>query len=283
MLKKVLLATVAVGFTAACAAGPWDVESVAALPAQGSAFEKALKSEYQDLAAAERAEADWNDTGYFLRKAMAAGEGQAVQPTTLDERDLAADVVADAAATRAKLMAVLDGGARTSAPALAARAQAAGFDCWLQELEEGHQPADIAACKAVLDQAMAELTKVPAKAEPVAVAPEKFVVTFSTGVYTLDAAARATLVDAAAAFKANKMATVVVAGHTDTVGNTNSNITLSQKRAEMVANELSKLGVPPAAMALEAYGEEQLLVPTPDATAEVKNRRVEISLRDSAR
>lgn len=285
MLKKVLLATVAVGFTAACA-GPWDVERVEALPAPASAFESALKTEYQAQAAMEREEADWADTAYFLRKATEAANGQTVLPTTVDERDLsnatASAALADVTAARAALVAVLDGGARTRAPAVAARAQAAGFDCWVQELEEGHQPADIAACKAVLDAAMAELTAVKVVEPAPAVMADKFVVTFATGAFNLDGTARKTLTDAVEAFKANKTATVVVAGHTDTVGSTNSNITLSQKRAEVVANELARLGVAPTAMALEAYGEEQLLVPTPDATPEVRNRRVEITLRNGA-
>jgi outer membrane protein OmpA-like peptidoglycan-associated protein len=36
-------------------------------------------------------------------------------------------------------------------------------------------------------------------------------------------------------------------------------------------------------MALEAYGEEQLKVPTADGTAEPRNRRVEITFKNDAR
>lgn len=275
MLKKVLLVTAAAGLLSACA-DRWDVDGARGLANSGGAFEQALQKEYADIAAAERGRYDWGDAAYFIRKARAAAAGQTVLPTSLDERSLDERFIGDATTMRAELMEVLNNGARTSMPQMAARAQVAGFDCFVEEAEEGHQPDDIAACKAAFDSAMAAL-----KGTPKAVVPTNgpFVVYFKTGSFQIDDAAMAVLQSAATAYKANKDVVVVVSGHTDTVGNPNTNILLSQKRAEAVATALAKLGVSASAMALEAYGEEKLKVSTIDSRSESQNRRVEITFK----
>lgn len=275
MLKKVLLVTAAAGLLSACA-DRWDVDSARTMANGGGAFEQALQKEYADLAAAERERYDWGDTAYFIKKSKAAASGQTVQPTGLNERFLDERFIDEAASMRAALMEALDGGARTSMPAVAARAQVAGFDCFMEEAEEGHQPADIAACKATFDAAMAAL-----KGTPKAVAPNigPFVVYFQTGSFKLDEQAMGVLQSAVSAYKANKDVVVLISGYTDTVGNANTNILLSQKRAEAVATALAKLGVAANAMALEAYGEEKQKVSTVDGAPEALNRRVEITFK----
>jgi len=286
MFKRVLMVTVAAGLVAACA-DRWNVEEVRTMQVQGDKFAEALHREYVDLAASERAESDWGDAAFFLEKAQAAARGEQVGPQMVAERDLSAKDAAAAAQARDALMAKLNGPARTMAPQIAARAQAGGFDCWLQELEEGHQPAHIAACRDTFDKAMAALDVTPPKAEPApqpaAEAGGPFVVFFAMASSTLDANAKAVLSKVADAYQADKPATVVIAGHTDTVGDAQTNIRLSQKRAENVAEALASMGVAATSMALEAYGEEQLSVATADATAEPKNRRVEIRFQDEGR
>ncbi|GAB3444244.1 OmpA family protein [Insolitispirillum peregrinum] len=277
MLKKVLLVTAAAGLLSACA-DRWDVDGARSMANGGGAFEQALQKEYADLAAAERGRYDWGDAAYFIRKARAAASGQTVLPTALEERDLDDRFIGEATTMRAELMEVLNSGARTAMPQMAARAQAAGFDCFLEEAEEGHQPDDIAACKATFDAAMAALK---GKAPKAAVAPVNgpFVVYFKTGSFQLDETAMSVLQAAATAYKSNKDVVVVVSGYTDTAGNANANILLSQKRAEAVATALAKLGVSASAMALEAYGEEKLQVSTPNDRPESQNRRVEITFK----
>lgn len=284
MFKKMLLAASAAGVLAACA-GPdrWDVEAAAALSPQPPAFNQALHGEYTTLAATERARFDWCDTAYYVAKANAAATGETVLPTEVEARDLPSAFAAQAATERARLLAVLDGTARTSNPTVAATAQAA-FDCWVEELEEGHQPADIAACRARYDEAMAILTAPPAAPAPEpAIATGPFLVFFESGSSRLDASARAVLAQAAEAYVAAGQVQVVIAGHTDTVGSADTNMLLSQRRAEAVADALALLNVPPRDMALEAYGEEQLRIPTGDGVGEARNRRVEITFRGAAR
>jgi len=68
-----------------------------------------------------------------------------------------------------------------------------------------------------------------------------------------------------------------IEGHTDTVGTPEQNKALSQARAEKVATFLeSKFGVSPDRLEAVGVGEDGLLVPTPDQTAEARNRRVHV-------
>jgi len=65
-----------------------------------------------------------------------------------------------------------------------------------------------------------------------------------------------------------------VAGHTDTVGGTDSNRTLSLNRARSIGAYLKKRGLR-APIFYDGLGEEALLVPTADEKDEAKNRRAE--------
>jgi outer membrane protein OmpA-like peptidoglycan-associated protein len=68
-----------------------------------------------------------------------------------------------------------------------------------------------------------------------------------------------------------------IEGHTDTVGTPEQNKALSQARAETVATFLeSRFGVAPDRLEAVGVGEDGLLVPTPDQTAEARNRRVHV-------
>jgi outer membrane protein OmpA-like peptidoglycan-associated protein len=69
---------------------------------------------------------------------------------------------------------------------------------------------------------------------------------------------------------------LTVTGHTDTVGSDSYNMRLSRRRAESVATELEKDGVPSSEIAIVAKGKRDLLVPTGDGVREPQNRRVQI-------
>ena len=72
---------------------------------------------------------------------------------------------------------------------------------------------------------------------------------------------------------------IEVAGHTDASGTPRYNQDLSQRRAQNVAAELVRLGVPRTAITTQAFGESRPLVQTADGVREPQNRRVEIVLR----
>jgi outer membrane protein OmpA-like peptidoglycan-associated protein len=68
-----------------------------------------------------------------------------------------------------------------------------------------------------------------------------------------------------------------IEGHTDTVGTPEQNKALSQARADKVAAFLeSQFGVTADRLEPVGLGEDGLLVPTPDQTAEPRNRRVHV-------
>ncbi|NPU84621.1 MAG: OmpA family protein [Syntrophaceae bacterium] len=72
---------------------------------------------------------------------------------------------------------------------------------------------------------------------------------------------------------------VSVIGHTDTVGNSESNEKLALQRAQSVAEIIRKAGLQVHDLTITSHGERNLLIPTPDNTPEPKNRRVEITVR----
>ena len=72
---------------------------------------------------------------------------------------------------------------------------------------------------------------------------------------------------------------VQITGHTDTVGSEYDNDTLSLKRARDIRLALIAQGLNPTISRAVGRGERELLAPTPDNTAEPRNRRVEITVR----
>jgi outer membrane protein OmpA-like peptidoglycan-associated protein len=72
---------------------------------------------------------------------------------------------------------------------------------------------------------------------------------------------------------------VQVVGHTDTVGNPESNDALSVKRAEQVREMLVRLGMDLSIVRATGRGEREPLEPTGDEVASLFNRRVEVLVK----
>jgi OmpA family len=106
--------------------------------------------------------------------------------------------------------------------------------------------------------------------------PGRFLVYFDTDEATLGPGATQVVADAAQSFLETGAAQIEVIGHTDTTGSAEHNLELSERRADTVADELIRQGVPATAIATIGRGEEDLLVPTADGVNEPANRRVEI-------
>jgi outer membrane protein OmpA-like peptidoglycan-associated protein len=69
---------------------------------------------------------------------------------------------------------------------------------------------------------------------------------------------------------------IKVVGHTDTVGPVDYNVALSERRAEAVATELVKQGVPVGLITTDGVGMSDLAVQTPPNTPLEANRRATI-------
>ena len=95
----------------------------------------------------------------------------------------------------------------------------------------------------------------------------------------LTARARQIVAEAAQASTRTSYTKIQVSGNTDTSGTPKYNQGLSLRRAETVAAELVRDGVPRAAIAIQAFGDTHLLVPTGPGVREPQNRRVEIVLQ----
>ena len=106
--------------------------------------------------------------------------------------------------------------------------------------------------------------------------PGRFLVYFDTDQATLGPGATQVVTEAAQAYQQTGAAQIEVIGYTDTTGSAEYNLALSQRRAETVADELIRQGVPATDIATIGRGEEDLLVPTADGVNEPANRRVEI-------
>jgi len=91
--------------------------------------------------------------------------------------------------------------------------------------------------------------------------------------------ARQIVAEAAQNSRVANVTRIEVSGHADRSGSPQYNQRLSQRRADAVAAELERQGVPRNAMVIQAFGESRPLVPTADGVREPQNRRVEIVLQ----
>jgi hypothetical protein len=121
----------------------------------------------------------------------------------------------------------------------------------------------------------------PPPPAPRAMAPRQLppaTVYFASGSSTLSSEAMGTIRQVSTDYKTVANATVTLAGHTDTVGSADYNVTLSQRRADAVRAALVREGVPAAAITSGAQGEASLPVQTDDNVDERRNRSVDITV-----
>jgi hypothetical protein len=110
------------------------------------------------------------------------------------------------------------------------------------------------------------------------VSPGLYRVFFGFDEATLTPDGRQVVAQAAEEYRRTGQARISVTGHADTSGPADYNQGLSERRAEAVASELVRLGVPSSAIITVGQGESNPLVPTGDGVREPRNRRVEIEL-----
>ncbi len=281
MIGATKLALAATAMLALSACAGFQLDNAKGLTPSGDAFSAALYKEYLVLAEMEYAEGDYEDSDEFSMRAIASAKGTPPAPEEMAARQIPAAAQGALAEARRKLTEALAAGAGTAKPAAAARAQAS-FDCWMQEQEENFQPADIKWCKDRFDAVMAEIgAPAPnAEAPKPTVTFANFTVYFDFDKSTLTPQTQAILIDAANAADDMAAKSITVSGYTDRSGSEAYNMRLSQRRAEAVAKELTNLiGAQAPAMTLEAFGESQNNVVTPDGVKEEKNRRVKIEIR----
>ncbi len=108
---------------------------------------------------------------------------------------------------------------------------------------------------------------------------EVFRLYFRTGESALTPASERLIADVLQSTRTRPAADVSIIGHTDTEGGAASNERLGLERARWVAALLGGRGLTAVEVTIATHGERDLLVPTPDETAEARNRRVEVIVR----
>ncbi len=109
--------------------------------------------------------------------------------------------------------------------------------------------------------------------------PISFVLYFEEGTTVVMPESRATLRALFAEVATRQAVEVQVTGHTDTVGQREDNDRLSTQRAETIKQMLIEKGLRASFIRAVGRGERELLIPTADNVAEVRNRRVEVIVR----
>ena len=272
-----------------------EVEALNDAQAVGSPFTQALAGEYRKFANSELKDMfDYPDALHFARKGLAAASGETVLPEPVADWNLSEDHFRELGAARGRLIVAYDLGGREVAPEIAAKAQGK-FDCWIEGQEESWHDSGEMACKdeflKYISQLEGMLQPPPAPAPEVIdggafdvdpsqpLAPENamYLVFFNWDSSDLGSGALNVLDAVADEVSKNPPQSINVVGHTDTSGSQTYNQRLAFKRANNVKDALVQRGVDPALILVDAKGETELLVDTPDDIREPANRRVNIS------
>jgi iron complex outermembrane receptor protein len=126
------------------------------------------------------------------------------------------------------------------------------------------------------EAAATQAAYVPPAAQAPAPAPKSYLVFFDFNKSDLTPQAMQIVNTAASNAGPAHVTQLTVTGHTDTVGSDAYNMRLSKRRAESVAAQLEKDGIPSSEIEIVAKGKRDLLVPTKDGVREPQNRRVQI-------
>jgi OOP family OmpA-OmpF porin len=110
-------------------------------------------------------------------------------------------------------------------------------------------------------------------------APLVYILYFRTGLTELDPRSRGDSAAATDAAKGTPSADISVVGHTDSTGSDAYNLALSLRRAKTVRDALVAAGVPNTVIEIEYHGANNPLIATPRGVPELRNRRVEITIR----
>jgi outer membrane protein OmpA-like peptidoglycan-associated protein len=109
--------------------------------------------------------------------------------------------------------------------------------------------------------------------------PVTYLIYFKSGGTEITADSRQTIQRALKAIKTRNSNEISVSGHTDSVGSAEFNRVLSMNRARAVASIIASQGVKKEIIEITYHGKENQLIRTPDGVAELRNRRVEITIR----
>lgn len=250
---------------AGCVSAP--LSELRQTPLRGSEVSQALAQEYTQFASVEVTEmVDLKDGDYFARKGLKAARGAEPAPEVVSSWQLPVTEVRHLQSERNRLAAALANRPEEAAPKTAAAAQV-GYDCWIEQKEEGFQPGDIEHCRARF------LSSVDALEQRKDYPHSVF---FDFNEARLKPAEAKRLQALAAKAMRLGVPRITVLGHTDSSGSERYNLGLSLRRADAVERVLVAAGITPDHVGIAAAGEAKLRISTNDGVAEPQNRRVEV-------
>lgn len=285
--------------------GPGLAASWGGAPIQSpyATYDSALTTRYAALSDVESADGDSSDEWHFWHKSRDAEGGYLVLPEDPARRDLSETDRAYASQAYRRLLRAYSSGMPATRTAPLADAQA-NFDCWLNDTEEGSNPARADACRQRLEEAMATIdpqiwpAPAPKPVPQVAAAdntvpigtesrtpglataslPVRHLLFFRLNSAELTPEALEVLDSAARDAAAFPRADIRVAGFTDRTGDDDYNRKLSLRRTAAVSRALRARGIDVIRVDEVAIGESAQAYPTADGVAEPRNRRVEIEI-----
>ena len=101
---------------------------------------------------------------------------------------------------------------------------------------------------------------------------------FASGKYILSSSIYSTLNGVAKILNEYPNSSLIISGYTDSVGSAESNLTLSERRAESVANYLVRQNVKSGRLSTQGYGERRPVESNMNEQGRAANRRVEIQI-----
>ncbi len=105
-------------------------------------------------------------------------------------------------------------------------------------------------------------------------------ITFEPSSAALTATAQETLDSTAKALVENPSVNIRVDGHTDSSGNPEGNLRISKKRAQAVVEYLVNAGVENTRIEANGFGDQFPIVPNETKAGRIKNRRIEIKVKN---
>jgi len=272
---RVLALLMLLGLLSACATTA-NLQELRHVTPRGTPYAIALTKHYLDFSEAEAKNYDWVDSSYFAEKGLMLGYGQSVSAEEIANWDVPEDIKPELVAARERLLQLTQESTRQKMPEQAAEATFA-FDCWLEELEEGSSADAVSQCQTRLYAALDAL-EFDASAGGDRINNTAYLIYFGLDKSQFDDASKQVVTQVIADVVLTNPGEILIHGHTDTSGDDNYNMQLSEKRALSVLEALIKGGVPPEIIKYFAFGETDPAVPTGDGVVEPKNRRVEIFL-----
>lgn len=268
MKTRILVATTLTAVLAACSSVPernsaldqarGRYVSVQADPQVNALAPDELKSAAESLRAAESAMADGSPTSTVNHLAYMTAQRVVVAQETASSRASQA-ITAGAAAERDKLRLSM---------------RTAEADTAQRQLAQSRQ--EVQRSDARVSSLEAELRELNAKETPRGMVVTVGGVLFRTGQSQLLPASASNITKLADFMKRNPERTASIEGHTDSVGNANSNRMLSEQRAQAVMTALMRMGVPADRLSTQGFGEDNPIASNDNATGRQMNRRVEV-------